>query len=101
MRDRMIIAVCCENFDQATRAYHEYINFLKETEPEYLEECDKHTLTVKFGNVFCYVFFDEKLSQLFIFADSILYLDEFFFLEGVTDPLEKLRKDGELCHMER
>lgn len=88
MRDRMIIAVCCNDFGQATEAYKEWIDFLKEKEPEWLEECDEHTLTVNSGKIFRYVFFDEKLSSLFQFADSILYLDEFFFLEGVTDPLE-------------
>lgn len=88
MRERLVVAICCENFDQATRAYQKWIDFLKEKEPEWLEECDEHTLTVNFSKMFRYVFFDEKMSSCFQFADTTLYLDEFFFLEGVTDPLE-------------
>ena len=86
MHNRMIIAICCDGFSQATEAYQQWISFLEEKEPEWLEECDEHTLSVNSGKIFRYVFFDEKLSSLFQFADSILYLDDFFQIEGVTDP---------------
>lgn len=86
--NRILIGICCDTFEQAVNAFRKWVNFLEENEPEYLEEYDEHTLSVKFGEVFLYIFFDERLSPFFKFADTVLYLDEFFFLEEVVTPLK-------------
>ena len=79
------IAISCENFEKAKQAYKSWLNYLLDTDPGCVEDYCEASLCIYMDRIFRYIFFDSYMEELFgTFSDQILYQDEFFFLEGVS-----------------
>lgn len=81
---KLIIAVCCENYEVAKKAYETWLEHLLNTEPESVQGYNKASLCVEVDKIFRYVFFDSHLDLIFLqLSDQMFYQNDFFELEGI------------------
>lgn len=79
----MFVLVLCESHASALEAYHKWIKYLKVNEPNYISNIQEASMSVEISFI-RYVFCDYRLEGVMSgIADSIMYLDDFFRLEGV------------------
>lgn len=81
---KIIISVCCENYEVAKKAYKTWVEHLLDTEPESVQVYNDAGLYVEVDKIFRYVFFDSHLDLVFLqLSDQMFYQDDFFMLEGI------------------
>ncbi len=91
---KIMISIECENFERAQQAYKSWLGYLLDREPECVEGFNDYVLYVDVDRIFRYIFFDWRLeSVLSEFSDQMLYQDEFFFLEGVSQDYWKMERE--------
>lgn len=80
----MIIAVMCFSYEEAREAYATWLSFLENNEPETIESYTRFGLIVD-TDYFRYIFCDyHMLDDIEKCADTILDLECFNYIEGVT-----------------
>ena len=81
---KLIISVCCEDYETAKKAYKTWLNHLLDTEPDSVQGFNDASLCVEVDKIFRYVFFDSHLDLIFLqLSDQMFYQNDFFELEGI------------------
>ena len=81
---KLIIAISCENYEVAKKAYKTWLDYLLETEPESVQGYNEASLCIDVDKIFKYIFFDSHLDFIFLqLSDQMFYQDDFFMLEGI------------------
>ena len=91
---KLIIAICCEDYEMARKAYKTWLDYLLEKEPENIQAYNEASLCVEVDKLFKYIFFDSHLEPIFFeLSDQIFYQNDFFMLEGIETEDFKWRWD--------
>ena len=81
---KILISICCEDYEMAKKAYSIWLKHLLETEPESVQGYNAAGLFIEIDKIFRYVFFDSHFDLIFMqLSDQMLYQDDFFMLEGI------------------
>lgn len=77
------IIVLCDDYENAIKAYHSWLNYLECTDPEYIQDYNEATLSVETDEVLRYIFCDYRMEDIFaLIADSIISMNELCLFEG-------------------
>lgn len=80
------IVVLCDSYDESVDAYETFLRYVQLTEPGYITEYNKPSLSIRTDNFFTYIFIHYRLADIFsMIADVIMYKEDFFLLEGIED----------------